>query len=53
VKNNLLDVAENYYINACTECGCCSYVCPADIELTGYIRTGKIFLARQKKMMPA
>jgi electron transport complex protein RnfC len=53
VKNNLLDVAENYYISACTECGCCSYVCPANIELTGYIRTGKIFLARQKKMMPA
>lgn len=52
VKNNLLDVAESYYINACTECGCCSYVCPANIELTGYIKTGKIFLARQKKMMP-
>ncbi len=52
VKSNLLDVAESYYINACTECGCCSYVCPAKIELTGYIKTGKIFLARQKKMMP-
>ncbi len=52
VKNNLLDVAESYYIHACTECGCCSYVCPANIELTGYIKTGKIFLARQKKMMP-
>ncbi len=53
VKSNLLELAENYYINACTECGCCSYVCPANIELTGYIRTGKIFLARQKKRMPA
>ncbi|MHC4499270.1 MAG: RnfABCDGE type electron transport complex subunit C [Planctomycetota bacterium] len=52
VKNNLLDVAESYYINACTECGCCSYVCPANIEITGYIKTGKIFLARQKKRMP-
>ncbi|HUW19262.1 MAG TPA: electron transport complex subunit RsxC [Sedimentisphaerales bacterium] len=52
VKNNLLDVAEGYYINACTECGCCSYVCPANVELTGYIKTGKIFLARQKKKMP-
>lgn len=52
VKNNLLDVAESYYINACTECGCCSYVCPANIEITGYIKTGKIFLARQKKKMP-
>ncbi len=52
VKNNLLDVAESYYISACMECGCCSYVCPANIELTGYIKTGKIFLARQKGEMP-
>jgi electron transport complex protein RnfC len=52
VKNNLLDVAEDYYTSACIECGCCSYVCPANIELTGYIKTGKIFLARQKKKMP-
>jgi electron transport complex protein RnfC len=53
VKNNLLDVAEGYYISACIECGCCSYVCPANIDLTGYIKTGKIFLARQKKKMPS
>ncbi len=52
VKNNLLDIAESYYINACMECGSCSYVCPANIELTGYIKTGKIFLARQRKKMP-
>ena len=52
VKHNLLDVAENYYISGCMECGCCSYVCPANIEVTGYIKTGKIFLARQKKKMP-
>jgi len=52
VENNLLDLAESYYINACIECGCCSYVCPANIELTGYIKTGKILLARQKKKMP-
>jgi len=52
VKYNYLDLAESYYINACMECGCCSYVCPANIEITGYIKTGKIFLARQKKKMP-
>ena len=52
VKNNLLDVAERYYISACIECGCCSYVCPANIEVTGYIKTGKIFLARRKQKMP-
>ncbi len=53
VKNNLLDVAESYYINACIECGCCSFVCPANIEVTGYIKTGKNLLARQKKKMPS
>ena len=52
VKYNLMDVAKDYYISACIECGCCSYVCPANIELTGYIKTGKIFLARQKQRMP-
>ncbi|MBN1507716.1 MAG: electron transport complex subunit RsxC [Sedimentisphaerales bacterium] len=52
VKNNLMDVAESHYISACIECGCCSYVCPAKIDLTGYIKTGKILRARQKKKMP-
>ncbi len=52
VKNNRLDIAQDYFLSACNECGCCSYVCPAKIELTGYIKTGKIFLARQKKKMP-
>ena len=51
VKNDLLDVAERYHISACMECGCCSYICPANIEITGYIKTGKIFVARQKKRM--
>lgn len=52
VKNDLLDVAESTFMSACIECGCCSYVCPANIELTGYIKTGKIYLARQKKRIP-
>jgi electron transport complex protein RnfC len=51
VKNDLLDVAERYHMSACMECGCCSYVCPANIEITGYIKTGKISVARQKKRM--
>ena len=52
VKHNLLDIAEDYKMSACIECGCCSYVCPADIEISGYIKTGKILAARQKKLMP-
>ncbi len=52
VKHELFDVAQSYFMSACIECGCCSYVCPANIELTGYIKTGKIFVARKKKKMP-
>ena len=52
VRKNMFDVAEQYYISACMECGCCSYICPANIELTGHIKTGKIYLAREKKRMP-
>jgi electron transport complex protein RnfC len=52
VKYNLMDVAQDYYMSACMECGCCSYICPANIEITGYIKTGKILVARQKKLMP-
>jgi len=33
--------AAKFDVNACCECGCCSYVCPAHIPLTQYIRTGK------------
>ncbi len=49
VKANNLDLAAEYYMSACIECGCCSYVCPANIELTGYIKTGKLLVARAKK----
>ena len=52
VKHQCLDIAEQYYMSACIECGCCSYICPANIEITGYIKTGKILLARQNKKMP-
>ena len=52
VKHNLLNLAQQYYITGCMECGCCSYICPANIELTGYIKTGKILLARAQKKIP-
>jgi electron transport complex protein RnfC len=52
VKHNLLETAESFYMSVCIDCGCCSYVCPANIELAGFIKTGKILVARQKKLMP-
>ena len=53
VKSNFMDLAVKHHVTACIECGCCTYVCPANVDLTGYIKTGKIYLARQKKKMPA
>jgi electron transport complex protein RnfC len=51
VKHFRMDIAENYYLSACIECGCCSYVCPANIEISGYIKTGKLLVARAKKKL--
>ncbi len=31
----------NYDVMDCIECGCCSYVCPAKIELLDWIKLGK------------
>ncbi len=35
------DVARDYHITQCIECGLCSYVCPSKRHLTEYIRYGK------------
>ncbi|KAF3984161.1 MAG: electron transport complex subunit RsxC [Methylococcales symbiont of Hymedesmia sp. n. MRB-2018] len=32
---------ENYHLNDCFECGCCSYVCPSNIPLVQYFRIAK------------
>ena len=52
VKHNMMDMAQSYHMTACMECGSCTYICPANIELTGYIKTGKINLARQRNRIP-
>jgi len=41
VKFRDYNLAQAYDMNACCECGCCSYVCPAQIPLAQYIRAGK------------
>ena len=35
------EMAENFHLNDCFECGCCSYVCPASIPLVQYFRIAK------------
>ena len=42
IKFRDMDMAVQYDINACCECGCCAFVCPAQIPLPQYIRSGKL-----------
>ena len=41
VKHREHELADELNMNACCECGCCSFVCPAEIALAHYIRAGK------------
>ena len=41
VKHRDYEYAEQNDMMACCECGCCSFVCPANIPLPQYIRSGK------------
>ena len=35
------DLAQRYHIKVCMECGCCAWVCPAQLPLVQLIRAGK------------
>jgi electron transport complex protein RnfC len=41
VKHRAWDICNEFDMQACCECGCCSFVCPAEIPLAQYIRAGK------------
>ena len=34
-------MADEFHLNDCFECGCCSYVCPSNIPLVQYFRIAK------------
>ncbi len=40
-KGRYEDMANNYHLNDCFECGCCSYVCPSNIPLVHFFRVAK------------
>ncbi|MCP5416052.1 MAG: electron transport complex subunit RsxC [Chromatiaceae bacterium] len=42
-------MAEQYNLDDCFECGCCSYVCPSNIPLTQYFRIAKS-IVREARM---
>ncbi len=41
VKRRYQEMADDYHLNDCFECGCCSYACPAGIPLVQYFRIAK------------
>jgi len=49
VKARNLEMAQEYDLQACCECGCCSYVCPAQIPLLQYLRAGKEMARKAEK----
>lgn len=42
-EHGLFDRAEKLHAADCIECGCCSYICPAGIPLTQWIRIALLF----------
>jgi electron transport complex protein RnfC len=40
-KREYEKMANEFHLNDCFECGCCSYVCPANIPLVQYFRIAK------------
>ncbi len=47
VKKGRYDECKAYYVDNCTECGVCAYVCPANIPITQYIKVAKKELQRR------
>ena len=44
-----LNLARQYNIMACFECGSCAYMCPAGLPLVQHIRTGKAMIAAESE----
>ena len=40
-KREYEEMAEDFHLNNCFECGCCSFVCPSNIPLVQYFRIAK------------
>ena len=36
-----LEMCEKYDVFSCVECGCCTYICPAGVQIVQHIRTAK------------
>jgi electron transport complex protein RnfC len=47
-KSRYEEMETEFHVNDCFECGCCTYVCPAQIPLVQYFRIAKQ-LNRERK----
>ncbi len=48
-KQQYETMEEQFHLNACFECGCCSYVCPSNIPLVQYFRIAKAMNRERKE----
>jgi len=48
IHKNVEDL-NKYNVMTCMECGCCSFVCPANRKLVQSIRIGKVVLRNSGK----
>ncbi len=46
-KREYAVMTEDFHLNDCFECGCCSYVCPSNIPLVQHFRIAKAFNREQ------
>ncbi|MCC7430125.1 4Fe-4S dicluster domain-containing protein [bacterium] len=42
IEANEFDLAKDYDLMKCTECGNCAYICPSKIDLVHYLHFGKV-----------
>ncbi len=49
--HNKVEDLKKYNVNVCMECGCCSYVCPANRRLVQSIRVGKVLIRNSGKQV--
>jgi Na+-translocating ferredoxin:NAD+ oxidoreductase subunit C len=47
IAKDKIDLANEYNASDCTECGACSFECPAKLDLTGMIKYAKLVNLRQ------
>ena len=47
LKADNFDEAKKFGLMDCIECGCCSYVCPANVRLVQRFRLGKSVIRQQ------